>query len=131
MPPRFRTCVPLRQREDGDPILRALAVAYGDDTALEVDVLYAEAQRFENPKSAAVEETCDQEVLAVQLRQDKANFTSGEHERKALGPIGPSHILKPGQGRIHDVFVEKEYCGQCLRLCCRGNVPFGREVRQE
>jgi hypothetical protein len=77
------------------------------DATIEVEVLDAQAQRFEHAQATAVEKTRDEHELAVELREDATNLRTCEDGRELLGARGAYHSFQPRQINVQHTFVEK------------------------
>jgi hypothetical protein len=117
--------------QQGDAVLRALAVADDEMALAEVDVLDPEAEAFQQSEAGAVEQAGHQSIRAVELVEDGADLVAGQDRREPLGPPGrgdPAEVLeRPAQ----DLAIEEEDRMQGLILGGGGDIPIDREVGQE
>ena len=69
---------PLLVREKGHAIAVGLGVANGDESVLDVEVLDAQEQSFEQSQAAAVEKASDKVRRAIQFGEDAQAFIMAE-----------------------------------------------------
>jgi hypothetical protein len=81
-----------------DAVFPALAVAHQQLAALELDVLDAQAKRFEQPHARAIQQRGHQAGGARHFSQQRAHLgRRQQHHRQASRGLGRHHIVEPGQ----------------------------------
>jgi hypothetical protein len=73
---------------------------------LEVKVLHAQAQTFQQAQAAAVKHLTDEPIRAGQLGQHEADFGPGENDRQAFRPFGANHAFDASRIDSTDTIVD-------------------------
>jgi len=94
--------------QDGDAVLFAFAIPYGDGAIVEVYALDSKSYAFHKAEAAAVEELGHQEVHAGEVAEEGLHFFSGKDGREAFGLPGPEGVDGPGDFPAQDFSVEEE-----------------------
>lgn len=113
------------------PVLAALALADDDLTPLELDILDAQPQAFEQAHAGAVQQGRDQPRGASHLVQQGAHFGGREHHRKPRLLVRGHHLVEPRQLHNENGPVEKQHHGLGLILRGRRYAPVGGQMGQE
>ena len=116
-------------REHGDAVLVALAAAYHDLVASEVDVLDAQATALQHTQPGAVEETSQEAGSSVQPLHHRADLLAREDHGQPLGPLRAYDAVDPGQIDPQHVLVQEEQRAQCLVLEAATLESTARAVR--
>jgi len=78
--------------QNGDAIFVPLRVAHDDGAALEVEILDAQTQAFQQAQNAAIEQFRLTLIDAGELGDDLARLVFREHLRQVLGRLGPDTV---------------------------------------
>jgi hypothetical protein len=117
--------------EHGDPVLPAFSLADGDLAAVEVQVLHAEGEGFQEPQPAAVEQGRHQPGHALQPVQQSADLLSREDHGEARGRADAGDGGKLTERTPQHVRVEEHERAEGLVLRRGAHaVRFG-EVREK
>ncbi len=81
--------------EDGDAILHALSIANQDPAVVEVQILDAKSQCFEQPEAASIQQACNESMNAGHLRDYMPGLFPREYRRQALGAVRTYDIVDP------------------------------------
>ncbi len=121
---------PLLVREKGHAIAVGLGVANGDESVLEVEVLDAQAQSFEQPQAAAVEKASDKVRRAIQFGEDAQAFVMAEAGLD-VGAFLRAQGVHIADGDAEDFLVEEQKGGKGLMLSGSGNLLASSEMGEE
>ncbi len=97
---------PLRQHRA--PVLRPLAVAHRDFPALEVHVLHAQPQTFQQPHPRAVEKRSGQPLHTVEPGEQGPHLVLGQDHRHMLRALRAHHAVQPGQLQRQNFAIKKK-----------------------
>ncbi len=78
----------------GYSVLLAFAVMDDENQGVETDILYRQAQAFEQPMPVAVKQSGRQIIRGAKIVQDGIVFLPGQDYRGIWLPFEPGHILK-------------------------------------
>jgi hypothetical protein len=112
-------------------VLVALAAAYQDLVAREVDVLHAQAAALEHPEPRAIEQVRHQPGRAVKPLEKGPDLVAGEDDGQPLRPSGTHDVVQPWDLEVQDLPIEKQQGAQRLVLGGRGNVAIDGQPAQE
>ena len=118
-------------RQHDDAVLAALALAHDENLAIEVHVLYAESQSFHQPEAGAVQQCDEQCERRFHVIEELRNLRPGQHDWNSHRSFRPADLLHPRQLDIQHLPIEEEQGSQRLFVSGRGDVPFGRQVREK
>ena len=117
-----------------DPVLAALALAHDDGAAVEVDVLHAQAQPFEQAHAGAVEQPADDPMrvarellLAVERVEQRMHLVMGQHRWQAALLARAADLGHPRQLLAQHLLVEEQQGRQRLAVRARRHLPVGRQ----
>ena len=103
-------------REQGRSIVLSFSAADHDLPSIEVDVLDADRERFEEAKAASIEELADEAKGRDEVPEQGEGGLPREDRGEVFGPAGAFERLEPGHFQVEDPFVEEEERAQ--RLFC-------------
>ena len=106
---------PLLVWEEGHAIAVGLGVANGDESVLDVEVLDAQEQSFEQSQAAAVEKASDKVRRAIQFGEDAQAFVMAEGGLD-VGAFPGAEGMQITEGDAEDFLVEKQKGGEGLVL---------------
>ncbi len=112
-------------------ILGAFAGAHRDLVAPEVHVLHPQAQGFEQPQAGAIQEQRREARGSVERVDDDLHLRAGQHDRDALGILGPHDVVEPRQLLLENLAIEEEQRAQRLVLRGRGDIAVDGQIAQE
>ena len=119
-------------RQEGGPVLAALAVADDDVHLVEIDILDPQPEALHQPEAGPVQQAGGEPGGAVELGQDGAGLLAAEDGRQPLGGLGPHGLaLDPCQRLSQDDLVEEEQGAEGLVLGGGGQVLLDRQMGQE
>jgi hypothetical protein len=121
---------PLLVWEEGHAVAVGLGVANGDESVLDVEILDAQAQRFEQSQSAAVEKAGDEVRRAVQFGEDAQAFVMAEGGLD-VGAFLRAQGVHIAEGDGENFLIEEQKGGKGLILSGSGNLLAGSEVGEE
>ena len=121
---------PLLVREEGHAVAVGLGVANGDEGVLEVEILDAQAQGFEQPQAAAGEKAGDEVRRAVRFGEDAQAFIMVEVGLD-VGAFLRAQGVHIAEGDTEDFLVEEQKGGKGLILSGSGDLLMGSEVGEE
>jgi hypothetical protein len=121
---------PLLVREKGHAIAVGLGVANGDESVLDVEILDAQAQRFEQSQAAAVEKASDKVRRAIQFGEDAQAFVMAEGGLD-VGAFLRAQGVHIADGDSEDFLIEEQKGGKGLMLSGSGNLLAGSEMGEE
>ena len=94
--------------EEGGSVFVALAVADGDVSEVEVEVLDSESEALEDPHPGAVKEQDDELCSAFEAGENRGDLVLAEDGGEPFWLPGADYILEPGGLELEDVAVEEE-----------------------
>jgi hypothetical protein len=118
-------------RQNRDAIPPAFSVSYDDRPAIEVQILDAKPQAFEQPKPGAVQEARHHPADPGQLRQDGSDLLSREHHRQARRAACSREVAEFGGLLLEHFAVEEEQRIQRLVLRRSRHAAVHCQVGQE
>jgi hypothetical protein len=118
-------------REHRSAIAAALAAAHHDLAAVEVEILDAKLQAFEQPESGPVEQRADEARGPFEAGEDGPCLVARQYDRQARRGLGADHVVEPRQLALEDLLVEEQDRAQRLILGGRAHAPPHGEARQE
>lgn len=116
--------------QEGHAVAVGLGVVDGDERVLEVEVLDTQAQGFEQPQTAAVEEAGDEVRRAVQLGEDAQAFVMAEVGLD-IGAFLSAQGVQIAERDAEDFLVKEQKGGKGLILSGSGDLLMGSEVGEE
>jgi hypothetical protein len=140
------------ERQDRDPILRALASANGDLVAFEVDILDPKPAALEDAKAAAVYQRGHEPGRSTQPPEDGVHLPPRQDQRNSNRALGAWRVLESLElalengakeeqeraerlvlGRRRDLAVQREPCQESLRLAGVrvGRIEVARQAAEE
>jgi hypothetical protein len=102
------------RRKHDHAILAALAFAHHDHAALEIQVLDAQPQTFDQPQARPVHQLHEQRELARNMRQQACHLLARQHDRNAHARLGPDELLHPRQLDVQHFPVQEQDRAQRL-----------------
>jgi hypothetical protein len=120
------------QRQHGDPVLLALAVADADLTAIKVEVFYTEPTTLQQAKAGAVQKIGHEPRSSSHAIEHRSNLHGRENHGDALGSLGPHKVAHLVKGHAQDAGEEKEQ-GRKRLVLGRSTDPLdsGQVVEEE
>jgi hypothetical protein len=119
---------PLRQHRHA--ILPAFAVPDDDLIEREIDILYPQAQAFQQPHSRAKQQRRDQLMRSNHDAQNPLHFVLAKHKRPTLRLFRSRNIAELAQRFLQHPVVKKNQRVERLLLRASGNVLSNGQVRQ-
>lgn len=117
-------------RQEGHPVAVGLGVVEGDDRVLEIEVLDAQAQGFEQPQTATVEKAGDEIRHGVKFGEDAEAFVMVEVGLDVGAFLG-AEGMQVAEGDAEDLLVEEQESGEGLGLGRGRDLVLGDEMSQE
>jgi len=114
-------------RKQGRSIVLPFSTADHDLPSIEVDVLDADRERFEEAKAASIEELADEAKGRDEVPEQGEGVLPREDRGEVFGPAGAFELLEPGHFQVEDPFVEEEERAQ--RLVLRGRRGAARDCK--
>ncbi len=111
--------------------MSALSIADADLVALEIHVLHAEPERFQQPQAGAVQKAHDQALRAAQLRQNRADLGWSQDHGHAARLAGADDAAWRIDLDAEHVPVQEQHGACRLILRRRAGVSVVRQVREE
>jgi len=112
------------------PVAVGFGVVDDDEQVLEVEVLDAQAQGFEQPQTAAVEEAGDEVRHGVELGEDAQAFVMTEVGLDVGGSLG-THDVEVVKRKAEDIAVQEQEGRESLVLSGGSNLFLGGKVAEE
>jgi hypothetical protein len=117
--------------QEGGAVVVPLASMDGEHVALEVDVLHAEGEAFEEAKAATVEDFRDEPERRLQVLGDRALVAAREDRREVLGAVSAFEARERRRVEVEDLAVEEDEGAEGLVLGGRRDAARGGEVVEE
>src|SRR5277367_2144125 len=108
--------IPRAGREERGAIMLALATTHRDLMALEVDILDADGQRFEEAEAAAIQDFGEQAERELQVIEERHDLAAREDRREMVRPAGPLQVEELRHVETEDAAVEEDESAEGLIL---------------
>lgn len=97
----------------------------------EVDVLDPEPEAFKESQTAAIQQMRHEPVIACQVRENGAGFSTSEDDRELRWAADTLHARDGLELPIEHLLVKEEQCAESLILSRSGDARIDREVAEE
>ena len=91
--------------QHGHPIFQTFSVTYDELVEGEIQILYAEADAFHDPKAGAIEELSLELVLSSQGSDEVCSLVPGEDGGETLRLLGADARERKIQLHFQDIFI--------------------------
>jgi hypothetical protein len=124
-----RGCKHLRKHHHA--VFRALALAYDDDAAVEVDILDAQGEAFGQPHAGAVQQSREQRFgVAFDRRQQPRDLVGRQHHGHPPSIGRAPDLVHPRKVASQHLAVQEQHGRQRLPMRGRRHLPLVREHLQ-
>jgi hypothetical protein len=123
--------VPHPRGQEGGAVVVPLASTDGEHVALEVDVLHAEGEAFEEAKAAAATYFRDEPERRLQVLEERAHVAAREDRGEVLGAVSAFEARERRQVEVEDLAVEEGEGAEGLVLGGRRDAAVDGEAVEE
>lgn len=109
----FADCV----RQERDPVFASFARSDDHLTSVEIDILDAQVRALEKPQACAVEKHCHEPWGALELGEERSDFTNVHHYGECLRAFRSDQVFEWTEIRFQDVAIEEDQGREGLVLC--------------